>query len=269
MNKLISIACVISGTLSIAASASLNPVQPYAAVHVQGKVSLERRDTIVPYYCTVNGCQHSVPYWVLVLRDRAHSYELNQPFNRGSADAPQSVDVNGVPISTGEEIALDANASLAVADWVFLDDVRNVVVIHDPNAPSPVPSPETVYEGWTCKTADSSDTLSVYADVWYVYDRDGQKANRMRVSAITVGPDGPVTKQIVAMDQVNVSEIKDQLAYDGNSPTQGTASLVIDHADEHFRDLPAALHLSLEYVGGETPQIPLDSLMAMTCIRTR
>ena len=90
MNKAISIACVISGVLAIAGSASAD-VQPSVAVHVQGKVSLERRETMVPFYCTVNGCQHSVPYWVLVLRDRAHSYELNQPFNRGSGTRLRSV----------------------------------------------------------------------------------------------------------------------------------------------------------------------------------
>ena len=109
---------------------------------VKGKVSFERRATIVPLGDVQGGqesqmmcenaiCAKSEPYWVLVILQDKVKYELQEMFNLGSESPPESVLVSGAIIRPGTQITLEGRIQLIAPGYATIRDIRRIDVEMD------------------------------------------------------------------------------------------------------------------------------------------
>lgn len=105
----------------------------WAAQVVTGQATLESRATLVPYaLCEQkDGCPQSEPYWVLVVKDDAVTYELDERFGQGSREAPASVELVGTQIRPGATVMIEGRFRPVSNDYVYVDEVTRAGVLKE------------------------------------------------------------------------------------------------------------------------------------------
>lgn len=102
------------------------------SMEVIGKVSFEKRQTIIPLViCEAEPCLRSEPYWVLILEQDEKRFELGAIFAKGSDNAPESIELLGVLIRPGARIQLEGWVSLLSEKYAVITHPKRVSVLMD------------------------------------------------------------------------------------------------------------------------------------------
>ena len=122
----------------------IQPVSPPVSTigKVKGKVTFERRATIVPLddgsqgqnglmMCENTFCSKSEPYWVVIVTQDKVKYEVEEMFNLGSETPPESVLVSGSIIRPGTRITLEGRIQLVTPGYATIRDIRRIDVEMD------------------------------------------------------------------------------------------------------------------------------------------
>ncbi len=106
-----------------------------AQVEVTGRVSFERRLTVVPLsraFClSPLKCGEQGIYWVMTIEDSDRKYVLEQPFAIGQDDQPEFVELSGVLLRQGTRVNILGHAVLSSDMTAILKQIDRLTLVMD------------------------------------------------------------------------------------------------------------------------------------------
>lgn len=107
---------------------------------VRGVVSFERHSTLIPLsYCEGETCAGAQPYWAVVIHSDEAEFEINRMYAKGSAEAPESIQLESVVVRPGTQLELEARVSPMTRSRSVITDLRKVNVCMDTAAEASAP----------------------------------------------------------------------------------------------------------------------------------
>jgi hypothetical protein len=253
--------------LSIAAAISVVPayaseptVEASAMATVRGKVSFQRRNTVVPFsegfigetlnlaaesFCNGFGCPQSSPYWAVIVDDGTRRYEFHEAFALGASRAPQFVEIRGVAVHPGAEIAVVGSVEPVSPTYGIISEVRNVSLISN-RYEAYAPMLDSVYgvedTAWNCASSEDQDH-SVTAYVWYGR-RSIQENETFHLRVIAKRTNDPVHLQgVTDISNVQLKQYSGNIVYEG-AIDDTSASLAIRRNSPQIHTYPSSLTIS-------------------------
>lgn len=240
---------LVFGLITIHASASA-VVEEMDYSRVQGKVSFEKRSTIVPLndpmsICSDNQpCVKPRPYWTVVVSSRKSRFELDQTFALGSERAPEAIEVSGLVIRQGSQVAVEGRVQHVTPNYAIVSDVRSVELVLDsrlrPAVASIRPSIDStapVDSSWMCRSEIGLEA-EFQTHVWFESVRG---VEQFKMAILSRSDEG--LKELARINDLGFSSERNNLIYKG--ATGGiSAELAIHQFEEAFFDLPGVLKLT-------------------------
>ncbi|MEK6706980.1 MAG: hypothetical protein AABZ06_14475 [Bdellovibrionota bacterium] len=100
---------------------------------VIGKVTFEKRTTIVPLSICEQGqiCPKPQIYWSVMVHSNGVRYEIDEVFGLGNFKAPEYVELTGVVIKPGCQVALVGRVEPITKDYVIVSDIKQAMVLNE------------------------------------------------------------------------------------------------------------------------------------------
>lgn len=258
----------------VAVSAAVSGAAPTAQADVvRGKVTFERRYTIVPMVCTRNGCRKSEPYWSLVIsgeptiRDSSPgTYEVDRVFALGSEHEPDKLEVAGVMLSPGARVQVKGSVEKVSDQYSILSNVSEVKLLMDSDEPVSEATAPPFRPGWPtfgyiCHSEDHEGTM-IFADVLYLGESSRSAVYRIQVLA-SGAANVHEPKVLARVESGSVRTFGEELIFDGETH-EAAIHLSIHSGSELYRDLPGTLDYSRNASTLEA-QFPLEAAVDVKC----
>lgn len=242
---------ILMGILVMATS-----VNSAGATHVtvQGKVSFERRATVVPLTVCDNGrpCYESKPYWSMLIASETGKFELDQAFALGSHNEPDAVEMAGVTIRPGFQVEVEGRVERITRDYAIVSEVKNINVLE--KGPSEVVSEVSTFiaapdvlspanSGWDCRSSELEyGRLRVHVRYEAGLHAD-ESAEGFTIRVLEKSQDGLRFREVASIKSIEMRKTANGLRYVGGNP-RASADLTIQHSSESIFDSPAWLTLT-------------------------
>jgi|GEM_PF-2376096 len=210
-------------TAIVGAYPSAAIASPKGIDQVVGNAEFQKRKTLVQFEERAEKlCAESKPYWVLVLKSGAFSFELSEIFSLGADRAPASIEVSGVIIRPGERILVEGSIDNTSRDYGIISDVTRVDVVMDTESVSPgtisVGRPSTLpsdAQVWHCHGAlpTGQDLLT---EVWYAGQDGNSRVFHIRSTLEDRGQEA-FASEILNIDHAVEFRLGDAFAYRGHA----------------------------------------------------
>jgi hypothetical protein len=265
MPSFLSALCLAVAVLfSTAAGASVSDdtFEIAAMTTVRGTVHFEKRNTVVPYsdsiagnefssvlpVCNENFCPRSNPYWAVVIADGQRQYEFHQPFAIGASRAPNFVEVSGVKLRPGFEIALEGSIDSISDSYGIISDVKRISVLSS----RPMPGLERLEAGygvqmaygWSCASLeDPSNGLNAY--VWY-----GRRSHtdglgfHLRVIAKRIADLANLHQGVTEISYLQMKQTTANLIYQGAARDLAATLAIQKTVSPQINNYPSSLRIS-------------------------
>jgi hypothetical protein len=240
--------------------ASVNSIESSSLTTVRGTVRFEKRNTIVPMgdnliaealdmsvsFCDGDGCPRPSAYWAVIVDDGRRQYEMHQAFAVGAKRAPMFIQINGVMLRPGSEIALEGSIESISESYGIISDVKSISVISNPKLPGQGMT-DSIYgmegPGWNCASNDYS-SQGVNALVWY--GRQSVMSNEsfhIRVVVQKMIDTNRVHQGVTDINNVQLMQVGGSLVYQG-AVDDTAATLAIQRNSPMVRNYPSTLSVS-------------------------
>lgn len=100
---------------------------------IRGKVSFQRRQTVVPLSLCKEGerCPRSKPYWTIIVAAGNGLFELDETFALGKEVPPQSLQVAGLSVRAGVQVILEAKVDAIADDYGMISEIKSLEIVSD------------------------------------------------------------------------------------------------------------------------------------------
>jgi len=216
-------------------------------------------------FCDSIGCPQSSPYWTLMVEDGNRQYEFHQPFAMGSSRAPEYVEVGGVMIRSGVEVAVVGAIEPITPTYGIISEVKNVSVLsnHSLTAEAYVDSIWGAEgTGWNCANAEN---IGYSVGAWIWYGRRSVSENEtfhLRVMAKRVST-GINQQGVAEIGNVQMKQLSSSLVYEGAIDATA-AALAISRSSPQIRNYPSTLRISTAQSMNGAP-FPIAGAVRMIC----
>jgi hypothetical protein len=258
------------GTLCLAATmifsaagalAADNNYEIAAMTTIRGTVHFEKRNTVVPFSdnetsevvnsalpgCEDGLCPRSNPYWAVLVDDGQHLYELHQPFAIGEVRSPKFIEVNGVKIRPGFEVAIEGSVDEISPNYGIIADVKSISVLSSKVLPAQGRL-ETQYQtslsyGWNCVGfKDPFNGLNAY--VWYGQKKPTDSFGfHLRMTAKQIDDHAPLRQGVTVIYDLEMKHFAKGIVYQG-AASDMAAILAIQGASAQVGTYPSSLKIS-------------------------
>jgi hypothetical protein len=267
MPSFLSALCLAVAVLfSTAAGASVSDdtFEIAAMTTVRGTVHFEKRNTVVPYFngmsadvvnsampvCSEDFCPRSNPYWAVIVQDGQRLYELHQPFAIGATRAPNFVEVSGVKLRPGFEIALEGSIESISESYGIISDVKSISVLSSRSMPGQGSLAATygygvqMAYGWSCASLeDPYNGLNAY--VWY-----GRKSHadglgfHLRVIAKKISDLANLHQGVTEISYLQMKQTSSNLIYQGSASDLAAILAIQKTVSPQISNYPSSLRIS-------------------------
>lgn len=232
-----------------------------AMTTVRGTVRFEKRSTVVPYIenmmtevvnsampvCTDDYCPRSNPYWAVIVDDGQHEYELHQPFAIGESRAPNFLEINGVKVRPGFQVAVEGSIETISPSYGIISDVTKISVLSAKVMPGQARL-EADYGtalayGWSCMSLEDPFN-GVNAYVWY--GRKSRSENfgfHLRVIAKRIYDLAHLHQGVTDISYLQMKQVSNNIVYQG-AVDDTAATLAIQRVSPQVYNYPSNLRIS-------------------------
>jgi hypothetical protein len=243
------------------AHAADNNFEIAAMTTIRGTVHFEKRNTVVPLNdnpthevvntalpgCYDGLCPRSSSYWAVLVDDGQHLYELHQPFAIGAARSPSFIEISGVKIRPGFEVAIEGSVDEISPNYGIIADVKSISVLSSKVLPGQgrleSQYQTTLSYGWNCVgLKDPFNGLNAY--VWYGQRKPSEGFGfHLRVTAKQIDDQVPLRQGVTVIYDLQMRHLSNGIVYRG-AASDMAAILAIQGAAAQVGTYPSNLKIS-------------------------